>query len=101
MIRSVTRKVDGRGSQIADVKCFVIIKELAKRSLIFLCWNSISLAEQFLHLLYALANADWWSATLLLSKPILKIRCCGQVICMSMRFEDPVHLVTLLPDKRD
>lgn len=86
--------------QVPNSKCLVVVEKPVKNGFIFLLWDTISFGEQFLDLFNTLANADGWLMVLILGKMFLEIRCCRQMICMSVRFKNLVDLIALSLDKR-
>lgn len=87
--------------QVPNSKCLIIVEKPVENGFVFLPWDTISFGEQCLHLFNAFANADGRFMILMLGKMLLEIRCCRQMICMSVRFENLVDLIALALDKRE
>lgn len=101
MIRSVAGEVNGRGLQVSNVERLIVVKVLVKDEFVLLGGNAVVLAEPVLHLVHALPDANERPMALVLGETAPEIGGRGEVIGMSMSFEDSLDLVALLLDQRE
>ena len=99
MVGRVARKMDDFCFEISDVKDLVVVEEMVESVFKLADWHAVFLSERLLDLSDPFADADGRLEALDTVQNLLEIRGRGQVVCVSVRFEDSNDVVALRFDR--